>query len=437
MGKTRISGLLGRNIFKEAFEQFDEEEFFSKLHHKVKNKPYYERYVGFKNTINILSYIFSVASTLTSAYAVYWLASWAGAAPWLSLAIGGIILIFLEQIKRKASEETWQMYFFEGRLPAGWLFLSLLLFAVGVFTSSFGAKEGAIDFAPPAALVETDTAAVHYRDRIAALEQENDSLARQKNARGEIFWPAQKQMERNKEIIASYEARALTRDEKHESHNEDLQAAHDEKVAFASRVFMLTQIFMELCFEGCIAYVWYFYFRSYVERRRLKGIPEESPDTAPYDQAAPVPNPSPAPSYNGQASPPGGRNGYDANSRAPIGFFTEAQKTGLTHQGLPDDSQEVSASVPPCTDLYREDNILIHDDLYTVLHEYRRGGKNYFTPYTENQILSRIGQYERDIAQAVQKEMGEEIITNRRRWLEYWQAKLAELHQKQRDAGMR
>jgi hypothetical protein len=72
-----------------------------------------------------------------------------------------------------------------------------------------------------------------------------------------------------------------------------------------------------------------------------------------------------------------------------------------------------------------------YDDRHTVLHTYQRGGRTYQTPYTENQILSRINQYERDIAEAEAKKLASEILENRRQWHQYWRGKLAELHAKQ------
>jgi hypothetical protein len=449
MENHRGSGLLGKNIFAEAFQQFDEEEFFDNLHHKVKNKPYYERYLGFKNTVNLLSHIFSIASAITSGYTVYWLAVWAGAAIWLSLVIGGVILIFLERVKRKASEETWQVFFFEGKLPMGWVLFSALLFAQGVFTSSFGAKQGAQDLAPAAHLITSDSTAGFYRQRIAALEAENQKLAGQKNQQGQIFWPAQRQMARNKESITKYEARALALEEKLEGKNDGLQADHDKNVAFSSRVFMLVQICMELIFEGCIAYIWYFYYRVYVERKKLKGIPGGSPSSAPpsggsnhsrnidpdlvaqlvaaaMERMQPAPEP---PSSNGQR--------HESPLRTPIGFYTDAQRARQRWPEAPEPLQEVDRSVQACTEMYTPEEIVTHDDFYTVLHEYSRGGKNYLTPYTENQILARIGQYERNLEEAGQKGMTEDILENRSRWLAYWQGKLEELYGKQEKAGIR
>jgi hypothetical protein len=451
MQKSQHSGsILGDNRWAKAFEQFDEDAFFARLHHQVKNKPYYERYRSFKQTVTILSYIFSVAGALTSAYAVYWLASWAGAALWLSLAIGGLILVFLERIKRKASEEAWQVYFFEGKIAAGWILLSLALLVIGILSSSFGAKEGAKDFAPLAQLITTDTTADHYHQRVAHLEAENLRLSRQRNAQGEIYWPAQQQMARNRQTIAQYEERILALDSKREQTNDGLQASHAANVAFASRVFMLVQIGMELCFEACIAWIWYFLYRSYVERQvtsptspspshrqhsRSPLASEDDPEIAEEENPLPesaivlettqanggftaFPYTSP-PSGNGRHIPPAGSH------HRPIGFYTDRQRA-MQEERTRD---QESAPVQTCTELYTE-TITLHEDRYTVLHRYQRGGRIYQTPYTRNQILARISQYERDLQEATRKNMNEEILQNRRQWLAYWQGKLRELEEK-------
>lgn len=439
------SRLFGRNIFADAFQQFDEESFFSSLHHQVKNKSYYERYRGFKQTVTVLSYIFSVAGALTSAYAVYWLASWAGATLWLSLTIGGLILAFLERIKRKASEEAWQVYFFQGKIALGWVLLSLALFVVGVLSSSFGAKEGARDFAPLADLITSDTTAEGYSHRVAVLEAENQRLSSQRNSKGEIYWPAQQQMARNKQIIAQYEGRILSLDSKREQANDGIKASHETSVAFAARVFMIVQIGMELCFEACIAWIWYFFYRSYVERRQIVGISDDdasSPSLSPGHILPPnglnappgvdsrliaqivaktLEHMQPLPEAPGSPPPPGnGQKNTMTNQHygtpLPIGFFTPSQRAS---QLSPD------SSVQACTEVYRES-----EDLYTVLHHYTRGGKTYQTPYTRNQIMSRINQYEREVMEAITRKMGEEVIENRRQWLAYWQSKLVELEQK-------
>lgn len=434
MENSRKSGsILGDNLWAKAFARFDEEVFFSKLHEQVKNKPYYERYLGFKKTLSILSYILSFAGAVTSAYAVYWLACWAGAAVWISLTIGAVILVFLERVKRKASEEAWRIHFFEHRIAPGWVIFSLALLALGVFTSSFGAKEGAEDFAPIVQLITSDSTAQDYKQRIATLEAENTQLSRQRNHLGEIFWPAQKQMARNKETISEYETRIIALDAKREQANDGLKAGHQINVDFASRIFMLVQIFMELAFEGCIAWIWYFYYRSYVERVKATALSTATDAAAltgaianqePFPAVVPpqeelLSSPLPAP-VNGQI-----QNNLSNHHSRPIGFYSDAQRDALAAQGSP--------SVQTRTGLYSEKATVI-EDLYTVLHTYQRGGRIYQTPYTENQILARIGQYERELEEAQQKNMDADVLENRNQWHRYWLSKLEELHSKQKGA---
>jgi len=430
MENSRKSGsILGDNLWAKAFARFDEEVFFSKLHEQVKNKPYYERYLGFKKTLSILSYILSFAGAVTSAYAVYWLACWAGAAVWVSLVIGAVILVFLERVKRKASEEAWRIHFFEHRIAPGWVLFSLALLALGVFTSSFGAKEGAKDFAPIVQLIVSDSTAQDYRQRIATLETENTQLSRQRNHLGEIFWPAQKQMARNKETISEYETRIIALDAKLEQANDGLKAGHQTNVDFASRIFMLVQIFMELAFEGCIAWIWYFYYRSYVERVKAAAISTATATTASQGAANQEPLSHALPPQEEPLSPPLSvqGNGQIQNNTSnhhsrPIGFYSDAQRDVLAAQEFP--------SVQTRTGLYSGETTLI-DDLYTVLHTYQRGGRIYQTPYTENQILARISQYERELAEAQQKNMDADVLENRRQWYQYWRGKLEELRAKQ------
>lgn len=424
----KTGSILGANPWENAFKRFDEETFFTQLHEQVKNKSYFHQYNGFKKTVSSLSYVISFAGALTSGYASYWLAKWAGAPIWAAVAIGGIILFFLERLKRTSSEELWRIYFFKGYFAPGWAVLSLALLGIGLFTSSFGAKEGAKDFAPIANLISSDSTAQQYRERVAALEAENTTLSRQRNHLGEIFWPAQRQMAKNKETIAQYEAKILALDEKLSLANDGIKGEHQANVAFASHIFMIVQLIMELAFEFCIGWIWYFYYRSYVERTKTKQGASADEETEPPVPVPPAAGVTPDPLRQASASPTlPSSNGhyptasYERNTR-PIGFHSPAGESITQEQEFPPEQT--------CTDVYTEGEIR-YDDRHTVLHTYQRGGRTYQTPYTENQILSRINQYERDIAEAEAKSLAPEILENRRQWHQYWQSKLAELHAKQ------
>lgn len=449
MENHQASRLFGRNIFADAFQQFDEESFFSSLHHQVRNKSYFEKYQGFKTTLLVLSYLFNVASALTASYAVYWLTHQLTGIPTLSWIIAAVFLFFLEKIKRKSSTEFWQVLFFQRQLAAGWLALSLACLGLSLASSAFGVKEGTEDLGPGAELIATDSTAQEYRQRIAQLEDDNTRLEQQRNAQGEIYWPAQKEKEQNKKMIADLQSRILALDQKLEGHNEELSEEYRQEIQLTAWTLVYVTIAMELLFELCIAWIWYYYFRSYVERKKVIGLPEEEEpphhSPTPSSQKSRQPNaldpalisqivaatleqmqqvPSPPPSSNGQHR----EEIIDQVKEVirPIGFYTEAQRASQWHEDAHPYRKEKKASVQACTDVYREET-----DRYTVLHEYQKGGRTYQVPYTENQILSRIGQYERDIEEAIKREMGEEILANRRRWLAYWQGKLQELKGKQ------
>lgn len=446
MENQQSSRLFGRNIFTEAFRQFDEDSFFDALHSQVKNKSYFEKYKGFKITLVWLSYLFNLASALTASYAVYWLTHQLTGIQALSAVIAVVFLFFLEKIKRKSSTEFWQVLFFQRHLAFGWLALSMACLALSLASSAFGVKEGTEDLGPGAELIATDSTAQDYRNQIAKFEADNLRLEQQRNAKGEIYWPAQQEKEKNKEMIAELQSRILELDQKLEGHNEELSEAYQQDIKLTAWTLVYVTIAMELLFEICIAWIWYYHFRSYVERKQVIGIPDEETNSQ-----TPSPPPSARESTAGidadviarivattlqqmqsTAPPSHSANGthQDASnhhpSPLPIGFYTEARIASLEHdEGI--SSPEVGKHpVQVCTDVYREEI-----DRYTVLHEYKKGGRTYQTPYTRNQVISRVNQYKREVEQALQRQMGQEILDNRRRWLTYWKGKLEELQARQ------
>lgn len=430
MENSQASGLLGRNIFTDAFRQFDEDSFFETLHEKVKNKSFFQRYKGFRVTLTVLSYLFNIASALTASYAAYWLTRELTGSPTLSWSISLLFLFFLEKIKRKSSTEFWQVLFFQRQMAYGWLALSLACLAISLAGSAFGVKEGTEELGPGAELIAIDSSAQHYRNRIASLEADNLKLEQQRNAQGQIFWPAQQEKEQNKLMIADLQRRILDLDQKLEGHNETLSEAYQRDIKLTAWTLVYITIAMELLFELCIAWIWYYYFRSYVERTKTQATP------SPVSLAPSLPNHAIDPaqlqqiihqSLQQMQTPPSSSNGKTIENRTPIGFFTDAQRAsqGAVLGDFLAHSQNMS--VQGCTDMYREES-----DRFTVLHEYQRRGKSYQTRYTRNQVMARISQYEREVEQAIQQKLDDDILNNRHRWLAYWRAKLGELLEKQK-----
>ena len=436
------SPLFGRNLFAKAFQEFDEDSFFASLHNRIKDKSYYEKYRGFKNTVLALSYFFNAASILTASYAIFWLTEWLTGLVWLSWLTGAVFLFFLESIKRKSSNEFFQVWFFQKQIAVGWMALSLFCFAISLTSSAFGTKSGTNELAPSAELVAADSVASAYRAEIAKLDAENKLLQSQRNHEGTIYYKLQGTIAKNKGMIGDYNQRILELDKKLEGKNDLLSGKHRSKVERTGWILVVLTLLMELLFESCIAYIWYYFYRSYVERRKLKGIPEKETGSLPH----PMPDQEQllqlfhqfqqdllAKDAERQSFPPGfeqfpptNGNGTMPENRThrTIGF-----KTTISENEPSAKREQDKSSVQACTSLYTENPVLF-SDRYTVPHTYHRHGKPITVHYTLPQIESRVAQYEREVGECQTRNLSKEILHNRQTWLRYWEGKKRELENK-------
>ena len=429
------TSLFHNNPFTDAFQEFDEEAFFENLHNQVKNKSYFEKYKGFKTTILWLSYLFNAASALTASYAIYWLAQWITGLAIVGYIVAAVFLFFLEKIKRKSSTEFWQVLFFRKELAVGWLGLSLFCLGLSLLSSSFGVKEGTENLSPSAETIASDSLATSYRGEIAKLEAENDEFKKQRNHEGVIYHRTQASIKANKKMIADYQTRILELDEKLTGKNEQLSNAYAQDVQLTAWTLVWLTILMELLFEACIAYVWYYYFRSYVERTKVKST--APPPPTPHDQTAElmmlvqnlqdeISLLKATKSNSGLPPPPhqNSTNGVLENSATPpIGFFSEKQRNTSNTKTTSE------SSVQTCPDVDRTETDTT-DDKYTIEHQYQKNGRQKVVRYTLRMVNSRVGQYQRELADAIEKQMEESIIDNRRQWLSYWKCKQTELQTK-------
>ena len=428
------STLFGVNQFSKAFAEFDEEAFFDNLHNQVKNKSYFEKYKGFKTTLLCLSYVFNMASALTASYAVYWFINWITGMAIVGYIVAGVALFFLEKIKRKSSTEFWQVFFFRKQMALGWLMLSLFCLGASLASSGFGVKQGAEELAPDPELLQADSMVTYYTTEIAKLETENEELRANKNGQGITFYKLYDAINLNTATIADYRQKKMELEEKIEGKNEFLTESYMEEVKLTAWTLVWITLIMELLFEACIAYIWYYFHRSYVERNvTTKGTQKANNNTIKGTHSTHKESPCPTPSDEtgkllklieqlqadnqklhaqiaSTSTPPEPKREHNgtpvARAMNPIGFFPRG------HTRTREDTQVI-------------------DDRYTVPHTYRKGGEDITVHYNATMIKSRIGEYERKIDEAETRAMGEEVLENRRKWLTYWKGKQNELLQKQ------
>ena len=425
-------GLFGINAFTKAFEKFDEEAFFQDLHNRVKNKSYFEQYQGFKSTVVWLSYLFNAASALTASYAVYWLTNKITGISAISWLVAIIFLFFLEKIKRKSSSEFWQQLFFRQKFAKGWFGLSMFCLLVSLVSSGFGVKEGTENLSPDAELLFSDSLANEYQGKIALLQVENEEFKKQRNHEGVIYHRTQASIKENKKMISGYQVRVLELEKKLEGKNELLSEEYSEEVKLTAWTLVYLTLLMELLFEACIAYIWYYYFRSYVERQKTKEVQIEPPQKIDKDIAAELANNIKSlkeelsvlkhqktilhtdTSQNGL----NGAKSIQNNSKMPIGFYSKKQFA------------EINGNISEYPETQNPISSVKYDDKYTVEHTYLRGNSQKSVRYTISMINARVKQYSRTLDEAKDRKMSADIIANRNKWLEYWQGKQVELEAK-------
>lgn len=395
------SSLFGINKFAQAFDKHTEDTFYESIHEQVRNKPYYHKYIGFKNTILALSYLFNFASIITASYAIFWVSEWLTGNIWIAYLVSFVFLFFLEKMKRKSSNEVFQSHFFRNSIPMGWVCLSLFCLAISLSSSGFGTKEGVQTLSPDAELIAADSTANHYRQQVIQLEEENQKMSKQRDHTNTIYYRLQSVIKTNKEMIADYNTRILELDKKLEGKNDLLSNEYQEKVVTTAWILVSVTLLLEFLFECCIAYLWYFKFRVYVERK--KNLIDKKPKVAQEQSNF----------LNGST------NRKKPQTRNPIGFhISHENKKTDPPQGLKE-----KTSVQTCTE-HQGGGV---EDIYTIEHEYTRNKKTIKTHYTLPQIEARIKQYFKSIDEAIHRKLGEEVIQNRMDWLKYWEGKKAEL----------
>ena len=166
MQKSSQNTAFERGFFRKVFQEFDEQTFFNALHERLEEQPYHRKNKGLKNTVLAFSYILNIISALSASYLIFWLTETLTGITLLAYIIAAIFLFFLEKLKRKSSNEFFQVYFFEKRSAIGWLTLSFICFALSVSSTYFGAEQGTKDFSPEASTLPKDATETEIKSEI-------------------------------------------------------------------------------------------------------------------------------------------------------------------------------------------------------------------------------------------------------------------------------
>lgn len=428
MEKQKLVGF-GRNLFAKTFHKFDEERFFDRLEEKVQQQSYFHRYKGFKNVIVALSYLFNLVSAFTASYLVFWLIKWLTGFAIIAYGLAAVFLFFIEQLKRKSSSEFFQVWYFEKRMAAGWLLLSFSILIASTVSTYYGTEQATWDFSPTASVITQDST---LNSLYAQLERTEKQItqARETRWRGTTTSKSQATVDKLTDQKTSLLNAIEQREKNKDGDNEVITTEHEAEIKITATTLAWLTVLFELLFEACIAYIWYYLYRSYVERKTVSED-KNNIETANshldlqqlFKQLSAL---NGTPQYSDLTKTSKEQlNGHDTVAKTsdimlPVGFFTSEQRKEQQENLFKQQKQAFKQT-------FIEEKT-IYTDSFTVPHKDFKNGQ--IRHVTIRYIDNMIGIYT-----ARTKEMSENDNTiafkNRMDKLYYWIGKREELIAKQ------
>lgn len=443
---------------KEQEKMTSEQRAYHRLKQRKTDKPYYQRYYAIYILVLIIGWTANLLSAVTESSKIYtfyydFLSStgFANIATWI-LVVASVILV---EIFHRLIASSYFKDLVENDIHTRDMTPKLIaMLAIALFSTSLSFSGGfdlvkLVKQSPPllvANTTSTNELQAVYAPIIEDVKSDIQDFRKTREWKGRLSDDSAKKweaMKENKQDIQLEQATALKNlavtnqyemirtDSLNQQREEQHQAHVNERgygLGFLSIAAMLVLYF-------CLWYDEEYQERKAIYLEKIYGkmnhslsstpysLPEtslnESEDIDSFQQHPPLPNDS-TPYLNGE------KNGLSVSTNTkPIGFFTEAQKLEMVS------SQSINqkSSGQAWTDVDRP--ILTKgSDRYTVEHRYTKGGKEQIVHYTLRMVNSRIGQYEREIEDAIRRELSKDILRNRKTWLIYWKGKKQELLKK-------
>jgi hypothetical protein len=426
------------NTHTERFDHFDNERLFDRLGNKFTPKPYWKQYKALRSVVLGVSYLLNILSAVTAAALVYFFLMGMVGNMIVSAIITAVALFALEFTKRETSERLFVNVFQFGMYSRGLIGATLLLTALSVVSSYFGAQKVVQAGTPPPVLLDTDTETKALNNQLVAIDAQIKTAQRQ-TWRGKITAPAMATIDRLTRTRNDVVSATLHERERIKSKNDATEANHTEGTTNNANRFALFTLLCEVLFLVCMCYCEYYDYRSFVEQcseAETTNTPTENRQKTTYKQRAQDSSIEPASERESAlkgrtvmpiAMPdvvnnkPAQNDGiwphlYSVN-RHPIGFFSN-----------PPNEEKPSTIAKEKSLSKQEDNNgktmvenrveTVYTDGFTIDHNGKR--------YTLKDVQNFISIYTRRHNEAKRKG-STEVATSRLATLMYWNERKAEL----------
>lgn len=447
-----------RFAHRQAESQDNEKRAYNRLKQRKQDQPYYQRYYTFYILVILFGWAANILSGVTESsklYAFYHdflvAFSFVEVASWALVMLSVVLLEIFHRVVATSYFKDLVENDTHKREMTPKLIVMLMMAAISAglsFTGGFDLVRLAKEAPSPIAaqLMETGDITAAYSPLIGDLKNDIQDFRKTREWKGRLSDQSAKKWEQMKEskqtaqlkqaeALANLSTANLQEQMRVDSLNQYRAEHYEIQVNHRGYGLGFLSIFAVFILYACLWYDEEYQERKaiYLEKKYGAMVGEPVPTLSTHDPKMPsatsgspiLPPQYPAAPYPTGTNPSTSTENGVNHIQHPIGFYTDAKRAEM---GLPFTSAgKVSGQV--WTDMDREPFNQI-DDRYTVPHTYSRGGKTVTVHYSLRMVNSRIGQYQREVAEAQARQMAKEVLANRCQWLCYWQDKQQELLQK-------
>ena len=421
---------------KEQERLTHEQRAYHRLKQRKADKPYYQRYYAIYIIVIILGWVANLLSGITESsklYAFYYdflsTSRFGNAASW-GLVIISIVLIelFHRLIARSYFKDLVENDLHRRDMTAK----LIAMLGIAVFSTLLSFNGGfdlirLVKQSPAPLIAETMSIAdmnAAYSPIVEDVKVDISDFRQTREWKGRLSDKSAKkweEMKRNKQQLQLEQAAALKNlsqinlqtELRIDSLNQQRQAIFERQIEDRGYGLGFLTILAMLVLYACL-----WYDEEYQERKALyleKKYGAMNTPLPSYHQSQPV-----------SLSPP-------TDSEPPFIPHSTHEQSALMPKTEENESQNSSGqtwtdlSISSVSQVSSKQTTTSETERHTVEHHYMKGGKKHIVYYTMRMVNSRINQYEREIKDAKQRQLGEEVLQNRQNWLTYWQEKKQEL----------
>lgn len=251
------------NRFQNAYQDFNNNRLFVRLKEKHRTKPYWEEHKRVKMAVLCTSYLFNVLSAFTASALVYSFLFSITDSETASFVVTGIVLFFLELLKRETASKLFHQWFQFRQLSIGMVISAILLSAISTMASYFGAENVVLNM--------TSKPEFRTYESASSIEAQISSIDEQlRNTTGNS-----RRTQRIKEGLTNTRL-TLTNEllrvrQRVDDENDQISAKHTKVTEINSMAFAYITGCCELLLILAIYYLCYYDFRSFSEFAQISG----------------------------------------------------------------------------------------------------------------------------------------------------------------------